>query len=64
MVLIGVFFLACLLPRARARVAREQEADGGGEKDARRKAKEMKLFGIATLIVGVAFILIYALELL
>jgi hypothetical protein len=64
MVLIGVFFLACLLPRARARVPREQEADGGGEKDARSKAKEMKLFGIATLIVGVAFILIYALELL
>ena len=63
MVLIGAFFLAWLLPRARARLAQDQEADGSGEKDARRKVKTMKLFGIATLIVGVVFILIHAFEL-
>jgi len=64
MVLIGVFFLAWLLPRARARLARKQEANGNGEKEALMKTKEMKLLGIAALLAGVAFVLIYAFGLL
>ncbi|MEO6785181.1 MAG: hypothetical protein ABI318_03520 [Chthoniobacteraceae bacterium] len=63
MALNGVFFLVWLLPKASAHLAREQQADGIGEKDARMKAKAVKLFGIATLIAGIAFILIHALEL-
>jgi hypothetical protein len=62
MVLNGVFFLAWLLPRASARVVREQQADGIGEKEARMKTKAVKLFGIATLFVGVVFILVHAFE--
>ncbi len=63
MALIGVFFLVWLLPKASAHLAREQQADGIGEKEARMKTKAVKLFGIASLIVGVVFILIHAFEL-
>jgi hypothetical protein len=59
----GVFFLAWLLPRKSARLAREEEADDLGETDTRMKVKVVKLFGVATLIVGVVFILIHAFEL-
>ena len=59
MVLIGVFFLARLLPRVRARLARELEADDLGETNTRTKLKAVKLFGIATLIAGIGFILIH-----
>jgi hypothetical protein len=59
----GVFFLVWLLPKASVRLAREQEADGIGEKEARMKTKEVKLFGIATLIAGIGFILIHVFDL-
>ena len=59
----GVFFLAWLLPKATARLARELEADDLGETNTRMKTKTVKMFGIATLIVGVVLILIHALEL-
>lgn len=56
----GVFFLAWVSPRASARLAREEQADGVGAKNARMTMEEVKLFGTATLIVGVVFILIHA----
>ncbi len=64
MALIGVFFLVWLLPKASARLARELEADDVGETNTRAKMKAVKLFGIATLVVGVGLILIHVFGLL
>ena len=64
MALNGVFFLAWLLPRASARLAREREAEGNREEDARVNVKAVRVIGIATLVVGIAFILIYSFDLL
>ncbi len=58
MVLIGVACLVCSSVRASARPVQEpQEADEG---DTRTAMKPMKLIGIATLIVGIGWILILA----
>lgn len=59
MALIGVFLLARWLPRARAHLARELEADGSVEKETRMKTKAVKLFGISILIAGIGFIFIH-----
>ncbi len=63
LVSIGVLFLARWLPKLSALLAREQEADDVGETDTRMKVKVVKVFGIATLVVGIAFILIHAFHL-
>ena len=59
----GVFFLAWLLPRASARLAREREAEGNREEDARVNVKAVRVIGIVTLVVGIAFILIHSFDL-
>jgi len=63
MALNGVIFLVWLLPKVSAELARELEADDLGETNTRTKKKVVKLFGIATLIVGIALILIHAFRL-
>ena len=62
--LIGVFLLAGWLPKLSALLAREQKADDLGETGTGMKVKVVKLVGIATLVAGTAFILIYAFDLL
>ena len=61
--LLGVIFLAGWLPKLTALLAREQEADDLGETGTATKVKAVKLFGIATLVAGIAFILIGAFDL-
>ncbi len=60
--LIGVFFLAYLLPKASSLLAREKEADDLGETGTEMKVKAFKVVGIAALLVGVALILVHLLD--
>ena len=62
--LVGVIFLAGWLPKLTALLAREQEADDLGDTGTATKVKAVKLFGIATLVAGIAFILLHAFDLL
>ncbi len=61
--LVGVIFLAGWLPKLTALLAREQEADDLGETGTATKVKAVKLFGIATLVPGVGFIILHILDL-
>ena len=60
---VGLVFLAGLLPKVSAKLAREQEADDLGESGTRLKVRAVKLFGIATLVVGGGFILMHIFDL-